>query len=146
MHFSPLPAHASKQVSWKVSLLWPCLSSSLRFRVWPISPNASVHRPQPSGGRAMPTAQEVRWRRRKEPKERLLSPPGAQLPSGPPRLRPGASPGRCMCSRWGARRGRDVGQDICLRNAQLPASPRVPRVFIGFGAGTVVLLKAGSAP
>ena len=107
---------------------------------------AHAHRPQPSGGRAAPTAQELRWRRRKEPKDPLLSPPGVQPPSSPPPLRPGASPGRCICSEWGARRGRDVRLDFCLRNAQLPASPRVPPVFIGFGTGTAVLLKAGSSP
>ena len=49
------------------------------------------HRPRPSRGRATPAVQTVGWRRSKEPKEPVRSPPGVQLPLWPPRLRPGAS-------------------------------------------------------
>ena len=48
------------------------------------------HRPRSSRGRATPAVQTAGWRRSKEPKEPVRSPPGVQPPSGPL----GSGPGR----------------------------------------------------
>ena len=50
-------------------------------------------------------------------------PPGVQLPSGRPRLRPGASRGRCICGGCGARRGGDEPLPFWLRNRPTPGFP-----------------------
>ena len=103
---SPDQALASAQTSWEVSLSW---SPPRRLLSWLFAFVPSDRSPAPPGSApAPPTADQRREGSASEAiGEPSQGPPGVQLPSDPPRLRPEASRGRCICGGCGTRRRGD---------------------------------------
>ena len=93
-------ALASAQTSWEVSLSW---SPPRRLLSWLFAFVPSDRSPAPPGSApAPPTADQRREGSASEAiGEPSQGPPGVQLPSDPPRLRPEASRGCCICGGCG---------------------------------------------
>ena len=119
---SPDQALASAQTSWEVSLSW---SPPRRLLSWLFAFVPSDRSPAPPGSApAPPTADQRREGSASEAiGEPSQGPPGVQLPSDPPRLRPEASRGRCICGGCGTRRGGDELLPFWLRNRPTPGFP-----------------------